>query len=288
MSVEIETLHYQEYRSSLDILLQQRRAKLRGTVRVETISGEKSYFDRIGPKNAKKKTTRHADTELTSTPHDRREVSSSFYYDADLLDKDDELRILGDPTNRYAQNSTFALNRAMDDEVILAMFGDAKAGKTGQLTVTFPVAAGNNVAAGGVGMTTDKFKEASEKLRAFENDPEEEAWWACMSSKQLKDMWGQTEFISRDFFEKTLETGISPAPFLGFRIKVSERLAKVGSDRVCGFWAQSGMLLGVNMDIEIDIGRRRDKHNAIQVYAGTDIGSVRMEEKKVIKVLAQE
>ena len=42
------------------------------------------------------------------------------YEYADLIDKQDQVRTLIDPTSSYAQAAAFALGRAMDDEIISA------------------------------------------------------------------------------------------------------------------------------------------------------------------------
>ena len=60
------------------------------------------------------------------------------YEYADLIDKQDQVRTLIDPTSSYAQAAAFALGRAMDDEIISAISGNAFSGETGSTTVALP------------------------------------------------------------------------------------------------------------------------------------------------------
>ena len=62
------------------------------------------------------------------------------YEYADLIDKQDQIRTLIDPTSSYAQAAAFALGRAMDDEIISAVSGTAFSGETGSTTVVLPSA----------------------------------------------------------------------------------------------------------------------------------------------------
>ena len=66
-----------------------------------------------------KRTTRHGDTPQIDT-HSRRRVSLVDYEYADLIDNQDKIRTLIDPTSSYALAAAYALGRAQDDEIIAA------------------------------------------------------------------------------------------------------------------------------------------------------------------------
>ena len=59
------------------------------------------------------------------------------YEYADLIDKQDQVRTLIDPTSSYAQAAAFALGRAMDDEIISAVSGNAFQVKLAQYNSCF-------------------------------------------------------------------------------------------------------------------------------------------------------
>ena len=104
---------------------------LRGTVDTESVVGKHAFFDQVGVATAVKRTTRHGDTPQIDTPHSRRRVSLVDYEYADLIDNQDKIRTLIDPTSSYALAAAYALGRAQDDEIIAAASGTAFTGETG-------------------------------------------------------------------------------------------------------------------------------------------------------------
>ena len=138
MSINITTAFVNQYRANVEHLLQQKGSRLRPFVRMETQNAEFEYYDRIGSVDAVEVTSRHSDTPLISTPHDRRQVSLRDFDWADMIDRTDRIRLLIDPSSPYAQNAAWALGRKMDDVIIENAFGTAYSGKTGSTSVTHP------------------------------------------------------------------------------------------------------------------------------------------------------
>jgi len=130
MSSGITTAFVQQYSNNVAMLSQQKGSLLRSTVDVENVVGKNAFFDQVGVATAQKRTTRHADTPQMDTPHSRRRVSLVDYEYADLIDKQDKVRMLIDPTSSYATAAAFALGRSMDDEIIAAATGTAYTGET--------------------------------------------------------------------------------------------------------------------------------------------------------------
>ena len=132
MSVEITTAFVQQYRTNVQHLLQQRGSRLRNAVSSDSYVGKAAKaVEQIGATAAQKRTTRHGDTPLISTPHDARWVFPVDYEWADLIDDTDKLRMLIDPESAYAVNAAYALGRAIDEELINAFFGTSKTGENG-------------------------------------------------------------------------------------------------------------------------------------------------------------
>ncbi len=136
------------------MLSQQMGSLLRDAVDVESVNGEKAFFDQVGSTAAVKKTSRHADTPLVETPHTRRMVTMSDYEWADLIDDNDKVRLLIDPTSTYGKAAAAAMGRAMDDEIITAALGTAQTGKDGGTSTALP--AGQKIAHGSAGLTVAK------------------------------------------------------------------------------------------------------------------------------------
>ena len=140
MSVQIDTAFVNQFSSNVQMLSQQMGSLLRSAVDVETVNGEKAFFDQVGSAAAVLRTSRHADTPIVDTPHSRRQVTLSDYEYGDLVDDQDKVRLLIDPTSSYARAAAAAMGRAMDDVIISAFYGDAKTGKDGSTTTAFPAA----------------------------------------------------------------------------------------------------------------------------------------------------
>jgi hypothetical protein len=294
MSIQITTAFVQQYRANVDHLVQQKGSRLRPLVRTETQNAEFEFYDRIGATSAQEVTGRHQDTPLVNTPHDRRRVALRDFDWGDLIDRPDRIRTLIDPTSPYAQSAAFALGRKMDEIVLDAAFGTVYTGKTGSTTVTFPssqqiavdyVESGSAAASG---LTIGKLRKAKQILDRNEVDPTERRYIAC-TAKQITDLLQTTQVTSSDFNTvKALVAG-EINTFMGFEFVRTELVrTNASSNRRVACWAQSGLLLAVGSDITVDIGPRRDKRNATQVYVSATFGATRMEEEKVVEIICAE
>ena len=144
MSFQIDKAFVQTYKSNIEVQFQQMGSRLRPAVRQETQNAEFDFYDRIGPADLVEILNRHSDTPLVETTLDRRRISLRDFDWADLIDRQDRLRMLADPTSPYTVNAAYALGRQVDKVIIDAAFGTANTGKTGASTVTFP--AGQEIA----------------------------------------------------------------------------------------------------------------------------------------------
>lgn len=285
MSFEITTAFVKQYKANIQLLSQQKGSVLRACVREEPIVGEIGYFDQIGATTAKKRTTRHGNTPLISTPHDRRKVAPVDFDWADLIDSLDKVKLLNDPTSSYAINAAYAMGRAMDDEIIAKFLATAYTGKEGAKAVAFP--SGNIVAVGTSGLTITKLLAAKLILDSNDIDPEIERFIAC-GAKQVGDLLNTTEVKSADYNTvKALAEGKIDT-FMGFKFKMINRLAKSSTTRKCLCWAKDGVLLGINAEATGRITERADKNYSTQVYYSQALGSTRMEEKKCVEIDCKE
>lgn len=286
MSFQITTAFVQQYNENVAQLVQQKGSRLRGAVRVETgIVGKAAYYDQLGAVAAVLKATRHSDTPLIETPHARRQVTMYDYWIADLVDKEDEVRILISPASGYAIAQANAMGRAMDDRVITEATGTSLTGEAGGTSTVLPSA--QKVAAASTGLTLAKLLSTKEILDAGETDPEEPRFVACAAG-QITDLLNTTEIKSADYNTvKALAMG-EVNTFMGFKFIRTQRLGLVGSDRRCFSWVQSGILLAIGIDIKARISERSDKGYATQVFYQMTIGATRMEEEKLVEIACVE
>jgi hypothetical protein len=286
MSNQITTAFVQQYSNNVQMLSQQKGSLLRSAVDVETVVGKNAFFDQVGSALAVKRTTRHADTPQMDTPHARRRVSLVDYEYADLIDNQDKIRTLIDPTSSYASAAAFALGRAQDDEIIAALSGTAFTGETGSTSTPLP-SSQKITESGTAGLTIAKLRSAKEILDAASVDPSI-ARYIAVSPKQITDLLGTTEVTSSDFNSvKALANG-EVNSFLGFNFIVSNRLTSASSKRLCLVWAMDGCKMAIGQDLMTRIDERSDKGYAHQVYVCQSIGATRMEEDKVVTIEAHE
>ena len=286
MSSQITTAFVQQYSNNVQMLSQQKGSLLRNTVDSETVQAKNAFFEQVGVATAVKRVSRHGDTPQIDTPHSRRRVSMVDYEYADLIDKQDQVRTLIDPTSSYAQAAAFALGRAMDDEIISGITGNAFSGETGSTTVALP-SAQKITESGTDGLTIAKLRSAKEKFDSSSVDPSIPRY-LVVGPKQISDLLGTTQVTSSDFNTvKALANGEINS-FLGFNFVVSNRLSIASSKRLCLAYAMDGIKLALGQDIMTRIDERSDKGYATQVYVCMTMGATRMEEEKVVTIEAHE
>ena len=288
MSVQITTAFVEQYRSNVYHLVQQQGSKLRPYVRVESVTGKNAFFDQIGSTSARKRTSRHADTPRMDTPHARRRVSLVDYDWADLIDDEDQVKMLIDPTSSYAQAASWALGRSMDDEIIAAVTGTAYTGVDGSTSTAFDTGmvvdvqtVWPGVSAADTGLNMAKLIEARKLLGANDVDPDEEVFVA-VNARQISSLLKDERNVSRDYNTAMPLMDGKVGKAGGCTLIPCNRITVDGNgDDMCPFWTRSGMLLAMGRDIMTRVSERADKDYATQVYASMVIGSTRMEEKRV-------
>jgi hypothetical protein len=289
MSTQVTTAFVQQYSANVQMLSQQMGSRLRDAVRIENVVGKNAFIDQIGAATAALRTSRHADTPQMDTPHGRRRLSLADYEYADLIDDQDKVRMLIDPTSSYARAAAAAMGRAMDDVIIAAATGTASTGETGSGSADLDATA-NSVgsASSNDGLTIAKLREAKRKMDLLDVDPSINRYIA-VGPKQIEDLLGTTEVTSSDFNTiKALVQG-DVDTFMGFKFIMTNRLdVDVNDIRKCFAWAEDGLTLGLGKDISARIDERADKSYATQVYYCMSLGAVRMEEAKVVQIFCDE
>jgi hypothetical protein len=211
---------------------------------------------------------------------------------ADLIDKEDKLKMLIDPQSDYAINAAWALGRSIDDAIIECFSNTAYAGKAGGTATVFPAA--NIVSGGATRLTLQKLLDAKAKLDGADVDPNEERFIA-VTATQLTDLLNISEIKDADFNTVRALVRGEVDTFLGFKFIVCNRitfpygLTSVAANfRSIPCWAKSGVVLALSKDINTRIDQRPDKSYATQVYACMGIGATRMEESKIVQILCTE
>ena len=200
----------------------------------------------------------------------------------DLIDNQDRVRTLIDPTSSYAIAAAYALGRAVDDEIITAVTGTAYTGEAGSTSTTFT--SGNAITESSTGgLTLAKLRNAKQILDSNSVDPSISRF-IIVAPVAVSDLLAVTQATSSDYASvKALVNGEIDT-FMGFKFVVSNRLSKTGNLRKLLVYAQDGMLLALGADIVTRIDERSDKGYATQVYCSQSVGATRMEEAKCVSI----
>ena len=300
MSVNAPTHFVQQYTTNVQMLLQQKGSRLRDTVSMGSYRGKAAKaVEQIGQVKAQRKTTRHSDTPLISTPADARWVYPTDFEWADLIDDQDKIRMLIDPQSPYAMNGAYAMGRAIDDIILQAFFATSKTGQDGTVSTTFPsgnIVAVNTGAASNVGLNVAKLRAAKKILIANQVDVDNDPLYVALTSAEHDALLNETQAISLDYNTRPVLVDGRINSFMGFNFVLVEfsassvfdaaaTLVNGSSQRLVPVWAKSGMHLGMWEDIQTRIDVRPDKSYATQVYVRGTFGATRVEEGKVVQIL---
>lgn len=295
MSHSIPENHVQQFKANLRLLAQQKSSRLRRTTRDDgDIVGDRVHFDRLDASEAQRITDRHSDTPLNNSAHSRR---SAYMYDydwAELVDKPDRLKTLYSPDNYYAMNARAALGRSQDDEIITALGGSAYGGVDGSTTIAFD---SNQVVAvddhtydsgsGNSGMSITKLMVARDKIFGAEVD-EDQKLYCALTQKAISSLISGDSYRAANIDYAQVKALVNGEinTLLGIEFVRIERLnTDANTHRECFVYTDTAIGAGTPADITVDIGPRRDKRNATQIYAMMSCGAVRVEDAHVVKIL---
>ena len=294
-----------EYSSALELLLQQTKSKLRGTVREGAFKGKAaSPINQVGALSAKAPAGRFVPAPIQETPLSRRWLFPQPFELFQYVDEFDELETIVDPKSEFATAAAAAFNRECDDIIITAATGVAQIGvdQTGFTQETFNTASTqsggfqvpvNYQSGSSTGMMLPKIREAMRTLRHFENDLDMEKPVLVIGSQQESDLLGQTQVVSDEFAGAVAKASDgSVRSVFGCPVIVSERLPyNVGASnqRGCLMYVKSAIHFGTWKDMENNIAWRDDlAGRPWQIRTASMYGATRLQPGKVIQILASD
>jgi len=299
----VSTAFTEQYAANVYVLSQQKGSKMRNKVRNETVVAAKNrFFERLGEAEAQEITTRHGNTPLNEIPHSRRRLTPADYNTAELLDNQDELKMLIQPTSSYANAQAMALGRITDDVIIAAALGSVSTGVAGGTSLDFeddsisidadalgsPTTLGTLAVVGTVAdIDLEKILLMMQIFNDADVDPDIPKYW-MVSPKTISDMLDITEVGSADYNTvKTLVQGKVDS-FMGFNFFWSNRITKDAATETAYrsiAWAEDGLILGSAENIKSRITERDDKNYSVQVYSEMSCGAIRLDGDKVHECL---
>lgn len=283
----IDTAFVQQFTDNLYLLAQQKGSRLRQFVREKPMQSKALYFDRLGQTSAVKKTQRHQETPVMNSPHSRRKVTIDDWIWADLVDTEDEIRMLIDPKSDYAMNAALALGRAVDSTLITAMGGNAYSVDADDAATAVALPAAQKVAVGAAGLTMAKVRTTKELFDTNEIDEDNRVW--VYSAQQLTNLLSDNTVTSADYNTvKALVKGEIDT-WMGFKWVRTQLLPKDGSNiRYNYAFHQKGLGLMIGKDITVRMSDRPDLNHATQIHCSGTFGATRIEDACVVEVACQE
>lgn len=283
----------QTFSKNLHVLAQQEKSQLLDTVRFEPMTSLSQFFDRIGDIEMIKRTSRHQDTAFTPLPFSRRKIDISDYEVGEIIDQEeDTMKMMYDPQSSTTQAFVRSGNRNIDRIIINeGLLGSAQAADAG-FSVTNIAAPTSITADATYKLGVDKIKEAVNTLGSADVDLAVDRPTLVISYAEYVSLLKQSEFINKDFKTSTNQelTVNNLNNFLGIDIKIvsNKILPLVGNNRTCVMYTKSSCILGIQNKFKIDAGKDFGKGGSLRIIGKQNIGSVRMEEDRVVPLTADQ
>jgi hypothetical protein len=277
-------IYAQAYSRNIMQLAQQKYSKLMNTVYMKpNVRGKTFFQDQIGKWSMEVKAGRNAQTPNNDPNLARRMGIMVDYHDNRLLDRGDELRTISDPRSAYTIAGAQSIGRQIDDVIIAKALGTANYGETGSSTITLgSTAITSHIAGTPSNLTFARVRDVKRILD--DEDVEMEDRFLVVSPLALEQMLGVTEATSSDYAAvKALIRGEIDT-WMGFKWITSTRLSVTGTVTSCMAYQRYGLcaaLLGAPL---VRTDERKDLSYSWQVYYELNIGSVRLEEARVVKI----
>lgn len=289
-------LYTTQFSTNVELLLQQKRSKLRGRVREGSHVGKMaSPINQIGGLALKAPAGRFAPLGHQDASYTRRWVFPQEGELPQLVDSFDELQTVVDPKSGLVETAANAVGRAWDDCLILQATSAAQLGQdaSGLTTETFSTSlyqiSASFGAAAASGLTVAKIIEAKRIFEKNHNDLEVDRPTMVIGSQQHSDLLNQVQVVSTEFNSRPVlgDDGMVRS-FLGFDVVISERLPQTTANTTRGVlvFVKSGLYLGVWRDMTHNIDIRTDlSGRPWQILTSTMYGATRTQPGKVLQIL---
>lgn len=301
-------LFYLAYTSQLKDVPQERRNVFDGTMMSDVLEGEYKSYDDIGISTLRKKTTRFAQVVHSDNDMRRRWLYPEWYYDAKLVDRQDQIAQLADVENGFMRSMIYASERQMRD-VILASFDAAVTGgknpgdtsyaftntaiyNTAGRTVPHDTTSDGNKGGTSAGLTVEKLILIREKFASLDIPDGVPIYLAC-SPRQKSDLLREAETQSIDTSEiKSLVSG-QINQYMGINFVTTNAITLGSSNDIdtdtnvyeCFAWIPEGMVFAKHLAPQFSVAKRDDLvGDAWQIKIDMGFNAIRLHEDMVLKV----
>lgn len=230
--------------------------------------------------------------------HTNRWISTAANEQAVFVDRKDINNVVMDPKSKYMDKIVNAFVRRREDVVFTAMGASVLTGETGTGAAATFDTTNNEIAAGGTDLTLEKLQDALFTLetRAYAHQNPGVTKYFVYTPAQKRSLLRTTEVTNSDYnIIKALVEG-QIEHYMGFTFLTSTQVPSgdglaIGSstNRYCYAFTNDVMLLGEGISRITDVHERKDLTKVPwQLYAMEDIGAMRQEEEKIVRVICDE
>jgi len=297
----IEVHQITQFKDKQPFLVQKKYSTLGRLISPVAVSGAAAMIeDQIGSAIAHTTNApvRGDDTPVDGIDGDRRWVHPNRVDSGILIDNQDKLRMLFDPTQKYGEAMAMAMGRKLDTLGYSKFLGTNYTGKTGATSTSFSTSTQKIDAAGKVGGTgvvgtqtglnADKIKTLVRVLQiAYALMPGAEIK-GIIGARQQEDMYSDIEYINSDYTgNRQLETN-EMKPFMGVRFFVDPSIPTTTENantvRQCMFFVDGGFTMAQWGSFMTAIGPDIAKRNNIRIYTETNVDFTRTQEKMCVVI----
>jgi len=270
-------IYAQAYSENIMQLAQQKYSKLLSSVYLKpNVRGKTFFQDQIGQWAMEIKGARNTQTPNNDPTLARRMGIMIDYHDNRLLDRGDELKSISDPRSAYTIAAAQSLGRQIDDNIVDSIGGDSFTGETGSTTA--PTA--TTIAASASSMTLTKILEVKKTLD--DKDVEMEDRFFVVNPTVLSSLLDVTQIGSADYNSvKALVRGEMDT-YLGFKWIMSTR---VNESDIGYAYQKYGLCAALAASPMVRTDERKDLSYSWQVYYELNMGAVRLEEDRVVRLI---
>ena len=283
----VPLVYVETYESTVRFLAQQKPSRLRPWVMEKAVQSNGHNWERLGTAEATAKspvggpTGRNVATPEDNYPFSRRRSTPGTWHTGDTTEQEDIVQVLIDPNSNIAQAQAYAMNRAIDDEILDAATRDADDGNGA--TVAFP--AGQVVGDGTTAITYDLVTQVTELFMNNDIDPDERKVMV-ISPAQARKLLQLTEATSGDYnaVRPLTATGYIES-WMGYTWLVSTRLNAPSAGEVdCLCMTRKALGLQMNRDASVEVAKDPTISFAWRIYCAATYGAVRVEDEHIARI----
>ena len=275
---------------------QQNGSRLDIAIMKEMMRGNRNYFDKLGSVGHYKKSSRGEPKSFSDVTFERRLIQQEFVSFDHILDKEDLIHYVDNPSNDIVKAAVMEMGRHKDEIIFSAITGNASVqanSTTSNQALTLSVAVNDHSfdsGSGDVGLTAGKLLKAKTLIEEGYGMSGNEKLFVVAPSRQLHNLAIEEKVTSADYRGKKplegpgIHEGLSG--YLGINFIAYEGTGVDGSsDELAFMFTEDAAKLGIYQDLKVEIIKDPTRvGNPDLISVTQSLGGVRMYESKVCQI----